>query len=159
MGRFGVFAPRCFDVSVGVVKGGIARRSLRRDTEGLSTTEYVLLLMVVACVGIAGWKLFGTSAVERASEASGNVGQLGQSIDGPGGGGGAGGRGGGSASGQPHSHLDDATADATPPPDPKDELSMPVVLLVGAVLLLVAMAANRMKKGDGAKGGEAKGKH
>ncbi len=148
-----------FDVTVVGVKGGNVRRSLRADTEGVSTTEYVILLLVVACVGIAGWKLFGTSAFERATSASGNVGQLGQSIDGPGGGGGSGSGGTGSSpSGQPRSHLDEATADATPPPDPKDELSMPFALLAGAVLLLIAMAANRMKKGDGGKGGDGKGK-
>lgn len=140
------------------MKGGRARRSLRSDAEGVSTTEYVILLLVVACVGIAGWRLFGTSAFERATSASGNVGQLGQSIDGPGGGGGGGGGSGGSgSSGGPRSRLEDATADATPPPDPKDELTMPFALLAGAALLLLAMVANRMKKGDG-KGGDAKGK-
>ncbi len=135
---------------------GTRRRSLRRDSEGLSTTEYVILLLVVACVCIAGWRLFGTSAFERATQASGDVGQLGQSIDGPSGGGagGAGGRHGGS-SGAARSHLDDATADATPPPEAKDELAMPLALLAGAALLLLAMVAQRMKKkgGGGAKGG------
>ncbi len=135
------------------------RRSLRSNVEGLSTTEYVILLLVVACIGIAAWRIFGTTAYQRATSASGDVSQLGQTVDGPGGGsggGGAGGGGSGASGGHARSHLDEATADATPPPDPKDELTMPFALLAGAALLLLAMVARRMKGGDGAKGG-AKG--
>ncbi len=35
---------------------------------------------------------------------------------------------------------------------------MPFALLAGAVLLLIAMAANRMKNKDGGKGGDGKSK-
>ena len=139
----------------------MARRSLIHNREGVSTTEYVILLLVVACIGIAGWRLLGTTAFSRATSASGDMSGLGSSGDGSGrGGGGGGGGGGGASSGSPRTRLEDATADATPPPDPKDELVMPFTLLAGALLLLIAMGAKRMKTGDGggggAEGGEAK---
>lgn len=130
--------------------GGTSRRSLRHDTVGLSTTEYVILLLVVACVTIAGWRILGTTAFERASSASGDMGQLGQAGDGSGHA--AGGSGAASTGSRPRTRLEDATADATPPPDPKDELTMPFALLIGAALLLVAMFARR-KKGGGKKSG------
>lgn len=137
------------------------RRSLRHDREGLSTTEYVILLVVVACVSIAGWRLLGTSAYSRATSASGDMGSLGSSIDGPAGRGGSGGGGsaggGAQGAGAPRSRLEDATADATPPPDPKDELVLPFSLLGGALLLLIAMVVSRRNKGGGdAGGGEQK---
>lgn len=135
------------------------RRSLLHDAEGLSTTEYVILLVVVACVGIAGWKLLGTTAFSRATSASGDVSALGSSIDGPSGRtgtGGAGAPGGASqGAGAPRSRLEEATADATPPPNPKDELVLPFSLLGGALLLLIGMVLSRRTKGagtgDGAK--------
>ncbi len=134
--------------------GGTTRRSLRHDTVGLSTTEYVILLLVVACVTIAGWRILGTTAFQRASSASSDMGQLDQG--GAGGGTATGSAGGGASStgSRPRARLEDATADATPPPDPKDELTMPFALLVGAVLLLVAMFARR-KTGGGKKSGPA----
>lgn len=138
------------------------RRSLRHDREGLSTTEYVILLVVIACVSIAGWRLLGTSAYSRATSASGDMGSLGSSIDGPSGRGGAGGGGsaggGAQGAGAPRSRLEDATADATPPPDPKDELVLPFSLLGGALLLLIAMVVGRRnnKGGGDAGGGEQK---
>jgi hypothetical protein len=136
----------------------MARRSLIHNREGVSTTEYVILLLVVACIGIAGWRLLGTTAFSRATSASGDMSGLGSSGDGSGrGGGGGGGGGGGASSGSPRTRLEDATADATPPPDPKDELVMPFTLLAGALLLLIAMGAKRMKKGDGGGGGSEGG--
>jgi|GEM_PF-1478948 len=135
------------------------RRSLTHDREGVSTTEYVILLLVVACIGIAGWRLLGTSTFARATSASGGVSGLGSSGDGlgAGGSGGSGGSG-GTSSGGPRTRLEDATADATPPPDPKDELVLPFSLLAGAVLLLIAMGARRMKKSDGGGSGDGEKK-
>lgn len=140
-------------VSVDAAMGGTSRRSLRHDTVGLSTTEYVILLLVVACVTIAGWRILGTTAFERASSASGDMGRLDQGGAGAGSASGGGGGGGGSSAGsRPRTRLEDATADATPPPDPRDELTMPFALLIGAALLLVATFARR-KKGGGKKSG------
>lgn len=141
-----------------VYRGAAAmpRRSLRHDREGLSTTEYVILLVIVACASIAGWRLLGTSAYSRATTATGDMGALGTAGDGAGGRGqGGGGSSSGSAAGAgaPRSRLDEATADATPPPDPKDELVMPFTLLGGALLLLIAMIVSRRnQKGDGGSG-------
>lgn len=133
---------------------GAPRRSLRRDQQGLSTTEYVILLMIVACVGVGAWRIFGSSAVERANAASGNVGALEDGTGGGGGGGHGGGRAG--ASGPANTRLEDATADATPPPE-KEDLSAPYTLFGVGLLLLVLLVARRMKSGDGGKGGEGGG--
>lgn len=134
------------------------RRSLATDPEGLSTTEYVILLVVVACVGIAGWRLLGTTAFSRATSASGDVSALGSSIDGPSGRTGSSGTGGAvgaaQSAGAPRSRLEEATADAIPPPDPKDELVLPFSLLGGALLLLIGMIVSRRKKGAGSGAGE-----
>lgn len=126
---------------------GPRRRSLARDTSGLSTTEYIILLMIVACMGVAAWKLFGASAMSRAATASGDVSGLDQGV----GGASRGGHGGPST--RVRSQLDEATADATPTP-PAEDFTMPYVLLGGALVLLVVMMALRSKKGGGDGGGE-----
>ncbi len=40
-------------------------QALMNETEGLSTVEYVILLVLIAVVGIAAWKTFGTTIRER----------------------------------------------------------------------------------------------
>jgi len=39
--------------------------ALVNETEGLSTVEYVILLVLIAVVGIAAWKTFGSTIVTR----------------------------------------------------------------------------------------------
>lgn len=129
------------------------RQRFLRDTRGLSTVEYVIVLIVVALVGVAAWRAFGASAQERAAQASGEMSALGSAVDGPGGSG----AGGGSA-GRPQrrSQLEEATGDAAPPPEPQDRFSGPVLLLAAAALLVLAMVARRMfskDKGPPAPGG------
>ena len=126
------------------------RHSLRADDRGLSTIEYVIVLVVVGLVGIAAWRVFGANTTSRALESSQEVGALGESVDGP-----AGRAGGGSRAGtQGRRRVEDATAEETPPPSAREEFFGPVMLLTGAVLLVLAVVAKRiLRKGDGGKGG------
>ena len=41
------------------------RTSLVRNTEGLSTVEYVIILMLIAVVGIVAWRTFGNTVVGK----------------------------------------------------------------------------------------------
>lgn len=129
----------------------VRRRSLRSDERGLSTVEYVIVLVVIGLIGIAAWRVFGSNTATRAIEAREEVGGLGESVDGPSH------RGGGSrASTRGRSRVEDATAEEAPPPDAREELFGPVLLLGGAALLVLGMVAKRMlRKGDG--GGQGGG--
>lgn len=48
-------------------------RELARDTEGLSTVEYIILLVLVAIVGIAAWSAFGSKIREKITGSTGRV--------------------------------------------------------------------------------------
>jgi hypothetical protein len=129
----------------------LRRRSLRTDDRGLSTVEYVIVLMVVGLVGIAAWRGLGSQTASRALEARQEVSGLGESVDGPAArAGGAGARGGVRG----RSRVEDATAEETPPPSAAEELFGPVLLLGGAAVLVLALIARRMlRKGGGDQGG------
>lgn len=106
-----------------------------------------MLLVAIACMGIAGWKSYGRSTVDRTAAASGQVGALGDSL-----GGGAGGGGGGGAVARPgRTNLEDVNADATPPPAEDDSLfSNPVILVAAAAVLLLALLARKFAtRGNG----------
>jgi hypothetical protein len=45
------------------------RRSLFRDTRGLSTAEYIILMALICVVGFIAWRLFGGSSRERTAGA------------------------------------------------------------------------------------------
>ena len=38
---------------------------LIKNTDGISTIEYVILLMLIACVGIVAWRTFGNTVVGK----------------------------------------------------------------------------------------------
>jgi len=121
------------------------RRSLRSDERGLSTVEYVIVLLVVGLVAIAAWRGMGSQTASRAMEARQEVSGLDQGVDGP-----AGARGGSRASTRGRSRVEDATAEEAPPPSATEELFGPVMLLGGAAILVLALVARRMlRKGDG----------
>jgi len=40
-------------------------KKLIKNTEGLSTVEYVILLMLIAVVGIVAWRTFGNTVVSK----------------------------------------------------------------------------------------------
>ena len=52
-------------------------RSLVRNTEGLSTVEYVILLMLIAVVGIVAWRTFGNTVVGKINAGNSQVSGLG----------------------------------------------------------------------------------
>ncbi len=47
--------------------------SLVRDTRGLSTVEYLILLVVIGVAGISVWKKVGASIVTEATTAKGSI--------------------------------------------------------------------------------------
>lgn len=132
----------------------VRRHSLRADERGVSTVEYVIILVVIGLLGIAAWRGFGSNTANRAVEARQEVGALGDSVDNRGGHAGGGSR----ARIQYRSRVEDATAEEAPPPSAREELFGPVMLVGGAALLVLALLARRMlRKGDGGKDGGAGG--
>jgi Flp pilus assembly pilin Flp len=49
---------------------------LLRDTRGLSTVEYIIILCLIAVVGFAVWQKFGETVKSKVSAAEGVVGDL-----------------------------------------------------------------------------------
>jgi Flp pilus assembly pilin Flp len=47
--------------------------SLRRDERGLSTVEYVILLVLMAVAGITIWNTLGTTIVTKITESNGRI--------------------------------------------------------------------------------------
>ncbi len=52
-------------------------QSLARDEEGLSTVEYVIILFLIAIIGIAAWKKFGSSVSSKVDGGATSISQLG----------------------------------------------------------------------------------
>ena len=52
-------------------------RALVRDTEGLSTVEYVIILMLIAVVGIVAWRTFSNTVVGKINAGNSQVSGLG----------------------------------------------------------------------------------
>ena len=52
-------------------------RALIKDTEGLSTVEYVILLMLIAVVGIVAWRTFGNTVVGKINAGNSQISGLG----------------------------------------------------------------------------------
>ena len=52
-------------------------RALVRNTEGLSTVEYVIILMLIAVVGIVAWRTFGNTVVSKINNGNSQVSGLG----------------------------------------------------------------------------------
>jgi Flp pilus assembly pilin Flp len=47
-----------------------------RDTEGLTTVEYLIILSVVAILGIAAWNTFGDTVSEQVGEGTQTIDNL-----------------------------------------------------------------------------------
>ncbi len=56
-----------------VARSGRDPQRLARDERGLSTTEYLIILVLIGVVGILLWKTFGQAAEEKAGEAAASV--------------------------------------------------------------------------------------
>jgi Flp pilus assembly pilin Flp len=48
-----------------------------KDTEGLSTVEYVIILMLIAVVGIVAWRTFGNTVVSKVNAGNSQISGLG----------------------------------------------------------------------------------
>ncbi|MFO0630621.1 MAG: hypothetical protein U0325_34025 [Polyangiales bacterium] len=52
-------------------------RALIKDTEGLSTVEYVIILILIAVVGITAWRTFGNTVVNKINSGNSQISGLG----------------------------------------------------------------------------------
>ncbi|MEZ4391073.1 MAG: hypothetical protein R3A48_08260 [Polyangiales bacterium] len=52
-------------------------RGLIQDTEGLSTVEYVIILILIAVVGITAWRTFGNTVVNKINSGNSQISGLG----------------------------------------------------------------------------------
>ena len=52
-------------------------RALIKDTEGLSTVEYVIILILIAVVGITAWRTFGNTVVSKINSGNSQISGLG----------------------------------------------------------------------------------
>jgi len=46
---------------------------LVRDEEGLSTVEYIIILVLIAVLGIVAWRSFGSAVKEKVQMSTGQV--------------------------------------------------------------------------------------
>jgi len=52
-------------------------RAMIKDTEGLSTVEYVIILILIAVVGITAWRTFGNTVVNKINSGNSQISGLG----------------------------------------------------------------------------------
>ena len=52
-------------------------KRLHRDVDGLSTVEYVIILILIAVVGITAWRTFGNNVVSKITSGSNQIQGLG----------------------------------------------------------------------------------
>ena len=53
-----------------------AGSGIARDERGLSTVEYIIILVLIAVAGIGLWRAFGETVSDKISNATGEVGGL-----------------------------------------------------------------------------------
>lgn len=52
-------------------------KKLHRDVDGLSTVEYIILLILIAVTGISAWRTFGNNVVTKVTSGSNQIQGLG----------------------------------------------------------------------------------
>jgi Flp pilus assembly pilin Flp len=52
-------------------------RKFIKNTDGLSTVEYVIILMLIAVVSIAAWRTFGNTVVGKVNTGNSQISGLG----------------------------------------------------------------------------------
>ncbi len=57
----------------------IERAKLLKDEDGLSTVEYIIILILIAIIGIVAWQNFGQAVKTKAESATGDIQGLGGS--------------------------------------------------------------------------------
>lgn len=114
----------------------------------------MIILICIAVIGISAWRMFGSSTRDRTARATGEVAEL-EATPGQ-----TGPRGGGIRVARTSSSaLDEATADATPPPAEDEAWVTPAFVLGFAAVVVLAVVARNLRKrgGGGGQGGEAAG--
>lgn len=53
------------------------QKQLRKNTDGLSTVEYVIILMLIAVVSIVAWRTFGNTVVSKINNGNSQISGLG----------------------------------------------------------------------------------
>ena len=51
----------------------LENKALLQDEEGLSTVEYVIILILIAIIAIVAWQNFGNAVTAKADEATGSI--------------------------------------------------------------------------------------
>ena len=52
-------------------------RKIHQDEEGLSTVEYIIILVLIAVIGIVAWQAFGTAVKDKVDESTESITDLG----------------------------------------------------------------------------------
>ncbi len=52
------------------------KKNLLKDERGLSTVEYIIILCLIAIVGFAAWRQFGSTVKAKVGESSNTVNSL-----------------------------------------------------------------------------------
>ena len=60
-------------METGTYKRDGKKRDLSRDERGLSTVEYIIILMLIAVAGIGLWEAFGGAVFDKIENATGAV--------------------------------------------------------------------------------------
>jgi Flp pilus assembly pilin Flp len=50
--------------------------TLRRDERGLSTVEYIIILVLIAVIGIVAWRAFGTAVKSKVENSTTQINEL-----------------------------------------------------------------------------------
>lgn len=58
------------------IRNMMARLQIARDERGLSTVEYVIILVLVAVMSIGVWRTFGTKVYDRVDTANKEMGNV-----------------------------------------------------------------------------------
>ena len=63
-------------IEAAAIRIQMAIDSLRKDDQGLTTVEYVIILALIAIAAIAAWTTFGDSIQTQAEGSAGTIGGL-----------------------------------------------------------------------------------
>jgi Flp pilus assembly pilin Flp len=55
------------------LRSGLGKGSLLRDDRGLSTVEYVIILVLIAAAAVATWQIFGGKVRDKIDAANGEL--------------------------------------------------------------------------------------
>ncbi|MCU0673360.1 MAG: Flp family type IVb pilin [Myxococcota bacterium] len=59
------------------LKSKLEKKSLVKDEEGLSTVEYIIILILIAVIAIVAWQAFGSAVKSKVEGSTDNITNLG----------------------------------------------------------------------------------